>query len=128
MFEVKMLFGDKSGMCPIWNLHSFQCTTSLVSLILSEGTIALMHGILFSFLPSVLTSNLMALGLDLCNVSGISLKRKCFFIEVMPPTMKDRRAATSILKLKIDIAFASHFWPFKNVALALLTIEFMLIQ
>ena len=49
-------------------------------------------------------------------------------IEAMPLTMKERRAATSILKLTIDTAFASQFWPFKNVALALLTIEFMLIQ
>ena len=70
-----------------------------------------------------------ALGLDFCNVGGISLKRKCVFvIEAMPLTMKDRRATTSILKLKIDTTFASHFWPFKNVAVALLTIEFMLIQ
>ena len=122
MFEVKMLFGDKLDMCSIWHLHPFQCTTSLVSLIPSGGAIALTHGFLFSFLPSVLTSNLMALGLDLCNVSGISLKIKCCFIEVMPPTMKDRTMTTFILKQKIDTAFDSHFWLFKNVALALLTI------
>ena len=128
MFEVKMLFGDKFSMCSIWHLHPLQCTTSLVSLIPSERAIALTHGFLFSFLPSMLTSNLMALGLDLCNVSGIFLKIFYLFIEVMPPKMKDRRATTSILKLNIDTAFASHFWPFKNVALALLTIEFMLID
>ena len=128
MFEFKMLFGDKLGMCSIWHLHPFQCTTSLVSLIPSEGAIALTHGFLFSFLPSVLTSNLMALCLDFCNASGISLKRTCFFvIKVMPLTTKDRRVATSILKLKIDTTFASYFWPFKNVALALLTIEVMVI-
>ena len=129
MFEVKMLFGDKLGMCSIWHLHPLQCTTCLESLILCEGAIALTHGFLFSFLLSVLTSNLMALCLDFCNVSRISLKRTCFFvIKAMPLTTKDRRATTSILKLKIDTTFASQFWPFKNVALSLLTIDFKLIQ
>ena len=128
MFEFKMLFGDKLGMFSIWHLHPLQCTTSLVSLIPSERAIALTHGFLFSFLPFVVTSIFMALSFDLCNVSGIFLKRKCFFIEMMPPTMKDCKETTSILKLKIDATFASQFWPFKNVALALLTIEFMLIQ
>ena len=80
MFEVKMLFGDKLGMCSIWHLHPLQCTTSLVSLIPSEVSITLMHGFLFSFLPYVLTSNLIALGLDLCNVSGIFLKINFFLL------------------------------------------------